>query len=187
MSTTPEHLFLLGSTQRGFPWGWVCWGGGAGSAAGGDWEQWEVLGAAPACTGGAEGRELPSRCSVMWPPYQMKLQSPISSALVWDEMPLPRGLPALGRCLWHSQREASEQASASIPLLLSQISFQDNQELRTTKYPAPGLCEEPSPALHVSVLCSCPCPHPLCSCSKAVATTPQSSRREDAGGDRAGR
>lgn len=185
MSTTPEHLFLLGSTQRGFPWGWVCWGGGAGSAAGGDWEQWEVLGAAPACTGGAEGRELPSRCSVMWPPYQMKLQSPISSALVWDEMPLPRGLPALGRCLWHSQREASEQASASIPLLLSQISFQDNQELRTTKYPAPGLCEEPSPALHVSVLCSCP--HPLCSCSKAVATTPQSSRREDAGGDRAGR
>lgn len=30
MSTTPEHnahLFLQGSTQRGFPWGWVCWGG----------------------------------------------------------------------------------------------------------------------------------------------------------------
>lgn len=38
------------------------------------------------------------------------------------------------------------------------FSFQDNQELRTTKYPTSRLCEEPSSALHVSAASCCLCP-----------------------------
>lgn len=173
--------------QRGFPcgcwegrwcWGRVCWGSGqcclwtlgaVGGAQGHPSLYWWSRGKGVA-------RQL-LRAEPVWPAYRRELQSPISSALAWGEMCLPRGLPALplpalGHCPWHSAW--GFRVVFSLDSFL--ISSQDNQELRTTKYPAPGLCEEPPPALHVSVLCSCP--RPLRSCSEAVAKTPQSSRRE---------
>lgn len=55
-----------------------------------------------------------------------------------------------------AEHRVLEQLSPLTPSLSFCISLQDNQELRATKHPATRLCQEPSPALHVSAGSSCP-------------------------------
>lgn len=94
--------------------------------------------------------------------YQMKLKNPISSLLVTQRGCLGRDVPSQGGGIDGSQGSSGaecrvlERLSTLTPLLPFCISLQDNQELRTTKHPATRLCQEPSPALHVSAGSSCP-------------------------------
>ena len=126
-------------------------------------------------------------------PYQVKLKSPISSLLVTHRGCLgrdvpPGGTPQGSQCTSGAERRVLEQSSPLTPSLPFCISLQDNQELRTTKHPATRLCQEPSPALHVSAGGSCPL-FPLLPVERRSPKCPSeraAGGKEDADGEREG-
>lgn len=125
-------------------------------------------------------------------PYQVKLKSPISSACNSQRLSGERcaswGTPQGSQCTSGAERRVLEQSSPLTPSLPFCISLQDNQELRTTKHPATRLCQEPSPALHVSAGGSCPL-FPLLPVERRSPKCPSeraAGGKEDADGEREG-